>query len=121
MIGIIGELLGVGGRIAESRIKLKETELRARGEAMLQGLDSEKAWEISAAENSKSSLADEWWTVLLSIPLILAFLGYDGVVERGFDALDNVPPWYTWAVLASVSFAFARKKMPSLGQWFRKK
>lgn len=116
------ELLGLGGRIVEAKVQLKEAKIKAKAEATLKVLDADSGWEQMAAQNAANSYADEWWTAILTVPLILAFLGFDEIVTNGFEALDGVPPWYTWAVLASVSFAFARKTVPNvLGLGFKRK
>jgi hypothetical protein len=113
------EILGLGGRILEARIENKATQIKAKSAAVLKGMDGEASWEAAAAMNASNSWADEYWTLLLSIPLVLAFLGFHATVTNGFNALRDVPQWYTWAVLASVSFAFARKKLPPLTSWAR--
>ncbi len=115
------ELLGLGGRIVEAKVALKEAQIKAKAEATLKVLDADSGWEHMAAQNAASGWADEYWTAILSVPLILAFLGYGDVIESGFASLENVPPWYTWAVLASVSFAFARKKIPDFATWVFKR
>lgn len=114
------EVLGLGGRILEAKIGLKEAKITAQAQAVAQSVDAEGAWERIAAENSKASWLDEWWTLVLTVPLIMAFVPWlANYVNTGFQALENVPEWYTWAVLASVSFAFARKTIPKLG-WARR-
>ena len=117
----IWELLGLGGRIVEARVKLKEAQIVAEADAVARVVDQKGAWETLAAQNAANSWLDEWWTVILSIPLMLAFVPKLAVyVERGFIAIETVPEWYQWAVLASVSFAFARKTIPKLS-WARRK
>ena len=42
------------------------------------------------AENSKTSWKDEFFVIVLSIPLILAFIpGAEGIVDRGFDSFTK--------------------------------
>jgi len=111
----IFELLGLGGRLVEARIKLKEAQIVSKADLVKNAADNDSAWERLAAENAKSSWLDEWWTLVLTIPLIMAFVPFLApYVHEGFNALVDVPEWYTWAVLASVSFAFARKTIPKL-------
>ena len=120
MMGLLAQFLGLGGEIAKARTDLKKAELEARASAIRQAGDQEGAWEKMAADNARSSWLDEFWTVVLAIPLILSFIPYvQPFVVRGFDALADVPEWYRWAVLASISFAFARRKLPNLTSWTR--
>jgi hypothetical protein len=51
-------------------------------------------WERIMAEGAKSSWKDEWFVIVLSIPLILAFIpGAEGWVDRGFEQLSKAPDW----------------------------
>ena len=55
-------------------------------------------WNQAMAEASNKSWKDEWLTILVSIPLILAFTGHEEVVMRGFTALEAMPDFYKTAV-----------------------
>ena len=116
----LAELLGIGGKIIEARSNLKRAKIEAETKAVLARADQEGAWEAIAAENARTSWLDEYWTAILTVPLVLAFLGFGKVVDEGFQALAGVPEWYVWAVLASVGWAFARRGVPGLGSWRRK-
>jgi len=58
----------------------------------------ELEWNQTMAEASNSSWKDEWLTILVSIPLILAFTGHHDIVRNGFAALDAMPDYYKTAV-----------------------
>ena len=58
----------------------------------------EMEWNQAWAEGAQTSWKDEWLTILVSIPLILAFTGYEDVVHRGFQALEGMPDYYKTAV-----------------------
>jgi len=114
-------LVGLGKDIIVAKSDLKVAEVKARAEVASERITAQANWEASAAQNSANSWLDEWWTFVLSLPLIAAFIPWAvPYVHAGFKALENVPEWYVWAVLASVSFAFARKKLPDLASWRRK-
>jgi hypothetical protein len=114
-------LVGLGKDIIVAKSDLKVAEVKARAEVASERITAQANWEASAAQNSAKSWLDEWWTFVLSLPLIAAFIPWAvPYVHAGFKALENVPEWYVWAVLASVSFAFARKKLPDLASWRRK-
>jgi len=115
------EILGIGGEIAKARTDLKRARIEAETKAVLQAGDRAGAWETMAAQNAAKSWIDEFWTVILSLPLVMAFIPYlQPFVEQGFTSLETVPEWYRWSVLAAISFAFARKKLPNIAGWSRR-
>ncbi|MCD9147873.1 hypothetical protein [Pseudophaeobacter flagellatus] len=117
----IAELLGIGSKIVEARSRLKVAKIEAQTTATQSRAQQDGAWEAMAAENARNSWLDEYWTAVLTVPLVLAFLGAGDAVADGFAALQGVPDWYKWSVLASVSFAFARKTMPGVADWVSRK
>lgn len=71
-----------------------------------------QAWERVLVEQSTGSWKDEWWTLIVSVPLIMSFIPYLApYVPEGFQNLENVPEWYLYIVFAAVSFAFARREL----------
>lgn len=127
VINLIARALGVGEEViaANSRKKLAEIEAeialtQARGLAAQKAAEHEQGWEMLAAENARTSWKDEFWTVLIAIPLVLSFVpGLQPYIAEGFSVLEaDVPDWYKWAVGAAISFAFARRKIPEF--WKRK-
>ena len=73
-------------------------------------------FQIAAQKNMQSSWRDEWFTVILSIPLIIVFLAVffnrpDWIekLKEGFTALDSLPEWYIWALLAAIASSFSLK------------
>ena len=83
---------------AESKIRLMETSQQA-----------DIAWDNNALENS--GWKDEWFTVVLSIPLILCFIpSYTPYVVAGFAALASTPDWYQTALGVAIAASFGVKK-----------
>jgi hypothetical protein len=89
----------------EGRAEKAQMELQAKLEiakakaAIAQKVATgELEWNQTMAEASSSSWKDEWLTILVSIPLILAFTGHEDIVMRGFAALDTMPDYYKTAV-----------------------
>ncbi|WP_420011322.1 hypothetical protein [Tateyamaria sp.] len=121
--GAIAAALGLGREAVEARGRLKVAKIEARAKieesratAALRAAEHDAAWETLALSDAASSWKDEWWTILLAIPLILAFVpGLPPYIEAGFAALDETPDWYRWALLAAISFAFGRRVMPQIG------
>jgi len=87
--------------------KLKLTEAEAKSKIMLSEKTSVADWERIMAQNSGSSWKDEWFVVILSIPMILCFIpGMEGVVHHGFEQLQAAPDWYMYALLTAISASF---------------
>lgn len=65
---------------------------------------------------SRSGWLDEFWSILLALPFLLAFVPVaQDVVSRGFLILrDDVPPWYQAGVGAAMAWAFARNSLPGI-------
>lgn len=77
-------------------------------------------WDIEQVRASEGSWKDEWLTLLVSIPLILAFVSDDArdAVRAGFEALSAMPDWYRWAVGVVFAASFGVKKADNLiGRW----
>lgn len=70
----------------------------------------ESNWDAVQAEASKGSWKDEWLTLLVSIPLILAFIpGMDVYVMAGFSVLAKMPEWYQYTIGLVFSASFGVK------------
>jgi len=87
--------------------KLKLTEAEAKAKILLSEKTSVADWERIMAENSGSSWKDEFFVIVLSIPMILCFIpGMEGVVKHGFEQLQAAPDWYMYALLTAISASF---------------
>lgn len=123
MIGIITTLLGIGGNWLQGRAeraKLKEerkTEVeRAKNELIKNRENAEINWDNTMAEGSKDSWKDEFWTIILAIPLVMVFIPpLVPYVEQGFEVLDKtVPEWYLYALGMAISAAFGFRKLTNM-------
>jgi hypothetical protein len=62
----------------------------------------------------KTSWKDEYLTILLSVPLILAFLpSTQEAVLKGFETLDKTPQWYMMLVTGIVAGVFGLRWLVS--------
>jgi hypothetical protein len=87
--------------------ELKLTEAKAKAQILLSEKTSVADWERIMAQNSGSSWKDEWFVIVLSIPLILCFIpGMEGVVHHGFEQLQQAPDWYFYSLLTAISASF---------------
>jgi hypothetical protein len=111
LIGPIANLAGgwldakTTKQAAEAKLKLTEAEAKAK--IMLSEHTSVADWERIMAEGAKSSWKDEWFVVILSIPLILCWIpGAEGWVDRGFAQLSKAPDWYFYSLGIAISASF---------------
>ena len=102
LIGPVVELAGtyLKGRVERSKaeVEAKVATSAAKAAVMTKVASGEMEWNQAWAEGAQKSWKDEWLTILVSIPLILAFTGYEDVVQRGFEALEAMPDYYKTAV-----------------------
>ena len=78
-------------------------------------LQNEANWDLAQAEASKSSWKDEWLTILISIPMIMAFIpGLEDNVRNGFDNLENCPNWYQYLIGVVFAASFGIKKVTDI-------
>lgn len=114
MVGaIINAVAGVAGSWMESKVETA----KAKTAVAKRVAAGEQEWNLEQAKNSSSSWKDEWLTILISIPLILAFTGHEDIVSRGFAALDGMPDFYKTAVGVVFAASFGVQK---LTQMFKK-
>ena len=95
----------------ESDLAINKAVTDAKINQLATAQQADIAWENTALTNS--GWKDEWFTVVLSIPLIMCFIpGMDVYVRAGFAALQaNTPDWYQWSLLVAISASFGYKKL----------
>lgn len=125
LIPVFTSAFGIIGDWLEGRRKLKQTEMdgkiaiaQAKTEATIRITQSQQEidanWNNLSIENS--GWKDEWFVILLSIPMIMCFIpGGDVYVRAGFDALrQSTPEWYQYAFLVAVASSFGFKKLADI-------
>ena len=101
--------------LAETHFENKANEKKAVHERKLKSISQEADWENIQAQNAGKSWADEWFTLLLSLPLILAFFpGTRPFVEDGFMCIKAMPDFYKAWLSASIAAAFGLR---GLSKW----
>jgi len=117
---MILNLLGVVAKGAADVIKTK-TETKkliavAEQEHIKRMAEGKIAYELAAQKQMDNSWRDEWFTILLSIPLIIVFLSvflnkpeWITKLKDGFATLNSLPEWYIWGLLAAIASSFGLK------------
>lgn len=94
----------------DSELRVNEAVTTAKIEAVKAGDLSAAAWENLQIQNS--GWKDEWFTIVLSIPLVMSFVpGLEYYVMSGFNVLSGTPEWYQWALMVAISASFGFRKL----------
>lgn len=102
--------------LAGGYLKNKAEQSKAKHEAKMKVIQSDADWESKMVDASAHSWKDEFWTIVLAIPVFM--VGYAIVVddltvidrvEQGFAALSNLPEWYQYLLFICISSSFGIK------------
>ena len=106
---------GVVG-LASGWLDNKKAKQQATHEKDIELIKSTTDWEMQQAKNSQSSWKDEWFTLVLSIPLLGAFVP-DMVpyIHEGFRVLNDMPDFYKGFLGAAVAASFGVKALSKWG------
>lgn len=106
LISPIAELLGTA-------LKNRATEKNAIHEAKMEVIKNTASWEQLMASASATSWKDEWFTLLLSAPVVALMWGISmndvEILDRigiAFGELNMLPDWYQYLLFMAVSASF---------------
>ena len=108
-------------KLAGGYLKNKAEEKQAKHQAKMRVIENDGNWEEKMADASASSWKDEFWTIVLSVPIFM--IGYAIVVndltviervEQGFVALSELPEWYQYLLFIAISSSFGIKGVSKL-------
>lgn len=106
-IPIISELVGLGREWITGKQKIKAAKVEAESKVIVNSAENLADWEKIQAKNAGDSWKDEYWTVVLSIPVILCFVPFMvEYIEAGFVALSSTPDWYQYLIGAAILSSF---------------
>jgi len=117
---MIWNLLGTVAKGAVDVIKTKTETKKLMAEAeqthIRKMAEGEIEYAIASQKNMQNSWRDEWFTIILSIPLLIVFGAiffgkYEWIdkLKEGFQTLDSLPDWYIWALMAAIASSFGLK------------
>ena len=107
--------------LAGGYLKNKAEEKQAKHKAKMKVIENDADWEARAVDASANSWKDEFWTIVLSVPIFM--IGYSIVVgdpeiaervEDGIVALSNLPEWYQYLLFIAISSSFGIKGVSKL-------
>ena len=99
---------------AQAETQLKVDKAKAESKVMERVTEGEIEWDQTMAKASAESWKDEWLTILVSIPLVLAFTGNTEAVVNGFAALDSMPAYYQKALAVVFAASFGIQKLTQM-------
>ena len=111
----------INGYVERKKIKLEQEGKieTAKVNSTIRQIDADVEWDKTMATGSQSSWKDEFWTIVLAIPLILCFVpSMASFVLEGFEVLDNCPEWYVYSVGVAIAAAFGRNEVIN---WMKKR
>jgi len=113
-MSIVTTLLGsLGGKVVEAidkrgqrkhdekaqKLEIEKLRHTKQIELIQQGQQLDNAWELEQIKNS--GWKDEFVLVVISTPLIMAFIpSMQPYVTEGFKALEQTPDYYRWLILS---------------------
>lgn len=94
---------GITGYFSD-KAKLKQAKVDGEVRLIQSASDNVADWERIHAKGSQSSWKDEYVLLMWSVPVVMAFLGFNDQVMAGFAALAEMPEWYSYT-LVTISLA----------------
>lgn len=110
---MLQHLIAPVANLAGSWLKNKSEEKQAVHQAKLEVIKNNADWESKMADASANSWKDEFWTIVLSVPIFM--IGYAIAandvtvidrVDKAFKALENLPDWYQYLLFIAISSSF---------------
>jgi len=120
-------LIGPVSKLVGGHLKNRAEEKQAKHKAKMQVIKNDANWESKMADASANSWKDEFWTIILAIPIFM--IGYAiavndmAVVERvseSFKALSELPEWYQYLLFIAISSSFGVRGAKSLMEMRKK-
>tara|TARA_R100001510_G_scaffold9203_1_gene7092 strand:- start:4070 stop:4444 length:375 start_codon:yes stop_codon:yes gene_type:complete len=118
---MIQMLLGPAMELGKEFLKGKAEEKKAIQQRKINAIQNDADWENKMADATAKSWKDEWFAILISLPLLgvaySVIVNDPAVIERvnqGFAALDNLPDWYQYLLFLVVSASFGIKSADKL-------
>jgi hypothetical protein len=120
---MLQNLIGPITNLVGGYMKNKAEEKQAKHEAKISVIQNDANWEQTMAAASSESFKDEFWTLVLSIPVFM--VGYaivvndPTVIDRvhdGFAALDTLPTWYQTLLYICISSSFGIRGVSKLAK-----
>lgn len=114
-------LIGPVVNLVGGHFQRKAEEKKATHERKLEVIKTDASWENKMADATQNSYKDEFWTVILALPLMSISYGVmtdnPEVIERvrhGFRVLEELDDWYTYLLFLVISASFGLRSADKL-------
>jgi hypothetical protein len=112
----------------QTKSQTKQVQAMAEQKHYERMLDGKIEYEIAKQNQMDNSWRDEWFTVILSLPLLIVFGSifldkpeWITKLKEGFETLNQLPEWYIYALLAAIASSFGLKVTDLAIKKFKKK
>ena len=109
-------LLGPAMELGKEFLQGKADEKKAIQQRKINQIQNDADWEAKMADATKDSWKDEFFSIILAMPLIaVAYsvaMDNPQVIERldmAFDTLNTLPEWYQYLLFIAVTSSFGVK------------
>jgi len=109
-------LLGPAVELAKDFVKGKAEEKKAIQQRKINLIQNDADWEEKMASATDKSWKDEFWSVILALPILA--VAYSVITDNpavinslnsAFDTLNSLPEWYQYLLFIAVSASFGLK------------
>jgi hypothetical protein len=109
-------LIGPAMDLAKDFVKGRAEQQKAIQQRKIQAIQNDANWEDKMADATKNSWKDEWFSLILSAPLIA--VAYSVAMDdteiiarmnEAFAALNALPEWYQYLLFIAVTASFGVK------------
>jgi len=115
-MSIFTALLGPIADIGKTFLNNRAEEKQAKHQAKMSVIQNDADWESKMAAASNNSVKDEFWTIILAIPIFMVgyaiIAGDMSIVDRtkqAFQTLNELPEWYQYLLFIAISSSFGIK------------
>jgi len=113
---IVGQIVSGGFKVLKTQSETKQLKALAEQKHYERMVEGKIEYEIAAQKQMDNSWRDEWFTVILSLPLIIVFGSvflnkpeWITKLKDAFETLNQLPEWYIYALLAAIASSFGLK------------
>jgi len=113
---MLNMLIGPALELGKDFLKGKAEEKKAIQQRKINAIQNDADWEKSMASATDKSWKDEFWSIILALPIIAVAYGAamdnPAIIERltaAFDTLNSLPEWYQYLLFIAVSASFGLK------------
>ena len=125
---MLSALIGPVAGLVTDWLAGQREKSQAKHTAQMQVLSNTALWEAKMAEATNNSWKDEWFTILLSLPILAIIYGVvmndPDIIDRvglAFTQLNALPEWYQYLLYLAVFASFGIRGADKISQLLTKR